>query len=162
MTNEEMEMEIKRVTSRLTMLDEIIKSERLGEPKMLVFRCSHSGKLFPGNYAKEWGRTTGIGLGEDVVSETLDSLYHVSPPPIESVSDPMDLMHPLQSTMAQVDLLTIPTAMFAENALILHHQDKNYSKRKAIIHANQMRKSGSRIAAFMAEWARINGNEVVQ
>lgn len=148
---------VKSVTDRMTAVDAVLKSEGVGQPKVMAFRCSHSGLYFPANYIKEWGKTTGIGLGEVVVSETLDSLYHVDPPPVEAIKDPMDFLHPFQSSFAQVDMQLVPKAEYDANTLILHSKDPRYLLRRDIMRKNQMKKQGSKVASYMAAWTNING-----
>lgn len=152
---EEQAANLKAVTDRLDILDALIKSEGIGQPKVMAFRCTHSGKLFPADFAKEWGKTTGIGLGPEIVSECLDSMYHVPPPKVETVKRPEHIMHPMQSTRAQLDLVTVLKSEYEANKLILHRDDPDFAQRAEILRQNQMNKPGSVIAAYYSEYFRI-------
>ena len=88
-----------------------------------AFRCSHSGKYFPADYLKQWGRKYGIGLGSVPVSETLDS-NHDFPVCIPESGDMDKAMHPMGTTMAQVDFVMVEEKEYEENKLILHHEDR--------------------------------------
>lgn len=158
MTHEELELYVKAVTDRLTVLDQIIKSEKLGQPKVMAFRCTHSGLYYPANYVKEWGKTTGIGLGSSVVSESLDSQYHLAPE-MTRVKRIEDIMHPLEHSFAQVDMVTIPEEEFLANQLILANDDPSMERRAAICRGKQLQKGG-RVALLQSEFARVMGRKV--
>lgn len=148
-----MQDNLKSVTDKLTILDQLVKSAKLGQPMVMAFRCTHSGLYFPANYAKEWGKTTGIGLGPSVCSEALNSQYHIAPN-MEKVRRIEDIMHPLEHTFAQVDLVTVPQDEFAANQLVLAVDDQDMSQRAKICRQKQINKGG-RIAAAAAEFSRI-------
>lgn len=156
MTHEELEAYVTSVVgSRLNKIDAIIASEKLGRPKVLAFRCAHSEMYFPADYHKEWGITTGIGMGPDVLSESLDSNYHIAPPDIRQVKRESDIMHPVGYSFAQLDLVLVDEQEFEDNSLILHRDDQDMRIRAGIMRSIQMRSEKGVIAAHSAEFNRI-------
>lgn len=149
---------VKSVTDRLTMVDQILKSEKLGQPKTMAFRCTHSGLYFPADYVKQWGITTGIGLGPNVVSETLDSYYHLPPTDQRYAQSPLDIMHPVGHSFSQVDVVTIPQDEFNANQLVLIRDDPKMLKRAPILRNKQIAKGGQ-LAAYVSEVARVMGQK---
>lgn len=113
-----------------------------------AFRCSHSGKYFPADYTKQWGRKYGVGLGPTPVSETLDSAMDF-PVCVPESGDMDKAMHPMGVTHAQVDFCWVEEAEYEANKLVLHHEDRDYSKRAKILRENQIGKKG-RLASMLS------------
>lgn len=112
----------------------------MAEEKLVpAFRCSHSGKYYPGDYAKNWGRKYGIGLGPIPVSECLDTQDHMAA--VESADDPASLMKPVGNTLAQVDFCLVPESEYNDNRLILAADDPRMVLRKRIVWENQAKKN---------------------
>lgn len=114
---------------------------------MKVFRCSHSGLLLPPDYAKEWGRKYGVGLGPNVVSECVDTHYWRDPPHwsqrgIRSVEQ---IMHPVCPTYAQVDLIDHPAEKWedipADQKMILRSEPDSARRRAAVLLQKQLQNS---------------------
>lgn len=109
--------------------------------KVKAFRCSHSGKYYPHDYAKEWGRKYGIGLGPVPVSECLDTIE--GQPIVESSDDEATLMRPVGVTCAQVDFVEVEESEYEANRLILAIEDPRMITRSEILRRNQRKKSAS-------------------
>jgi hypothetical protein len=148
MTPEQLEALVLEHTSRLDMVDAIVGSN--GQ-RVLAFRCSHSAGYFPANYTKEWGHTTGIGLGPQPVSECLDTYYHIAPPPLKDCRGRVEnIMHPVGHSMAQIDLVEIPIKVYEANKLILMDDDPDMTSRIAIVRKKQDVNPKSQRKAYMA------------
>jgi len=156
MTPEQMEQIILEQGTRLTLLDNIIKAARLGEEHTLAFRCSHSGKYFPPDYTKEWGRKYGIGLGPEPVSETLDSDYLSVLPGLEKLKRPEQLAYAVNSSQAQIDLVEIPLGLFETQSLILAADDPDVERRMDVILPRQLNNSPL-LRAMHADFLRKKG-----
>lgn len=162
MTNEELEAALKAVTDKLTILDQVIKSAKLGAPVVAAFKCNHSGLYFPPDYVKEWGKLYGIGLGIDPVSEVLNSDYDTAPPkPDESTMDINTIMHPLIVTRVQVDLMTVPQDEYEANKAIIAIDDPRMVERAKICRANQLDNPKGRLKALEANWMGLTGMAIV-
>ena len=144
MTPEQLEAALKTVTDRLDHLDPLITGK-----EYMYFRCLHSGKFFPADYIKEWGRKYGIGLGGDPRSECLDSQYNVKPS-LEGIRTLDDIMHPCKISGAPLDVVYASKKAPASLLLITKNQDRNGSKRGALMRANQLKHPDNRIAALTA------------
>lgn len=153
MTPEQLEALVLEHTSRLDMVDAIVGSN--GQ-RVLAFRCSHSAGYFPADYTKRWGHDVGIGLGGSPVSETLDSYYHIAPPPLKDCRGKTDnIMHPVGHSMAQIDLVEIPIQVFQANQLILMADDPDMTKRIEIIRKKQDVNPASQRRTYMAQYNLI-------
>lgn len=152
-----LESEVRAVTDSNREIDRVIKAAKLGAPVKVAFRCSHSGLFFPSDYAKEWGRKYGIGLGSQVVSESLDSDYSTQPqgPNTIRVRNVLQLMHPVQTSQAQVDFVVVPEAEADEKSLIPAHEDADMGRRVAILFAKQMNNPASQLRYLVAEYNRL-------
>lgn len=153
-TLEELEVDLRAVTTRLTVIDKIVKAADLGQEMILVFRCNHSGLYFPSDYIKEWGRLYGIGLGPDPVSEVLDTDYSISPPEITpDIRTPDQIMHPVGHCRVQVDMHLAP----AEDIqyAIPAHEDPGMFERAKVIRSRQMVNPRSRLPMVMLAWDRV-------
>lgn len=129
---------VKSITDRMDLVDSIIKSERLGQPKVLAFRCGHSGLYLPPDYVKEWGRLYGIGLGPSPCSEVLDSDYHTAPPAINEQTRSFDqVMHPVGNSFAQVDSVLVYAAEVEGHEAICAKDDPYMEARVTIVRARQ-------------------------
>lgn len=151
MTPEEMESNLKAVTDRLTALDQVIKDAKLGRPTVMAFRCSHSGLYFPADYAKKWGVLYGLGMGSAVVSETMDTDYDVAPPSLDNVGirTPQQFMHPMRTSLAQVDFAVVPQDEFDANQLVCAHQDPLMTKRATIVYQKQLANPASKVKLLL-------------
>lgn len=113
------------------------------------FRCTHSGLLYPPDYAKEYGRKYGIGLGPDVCSEALDTVYELPLPDWDPAQRrPEGVMHPLRVTRAQLDFILLPPGRRTELA-ILDIEDEGMEERCRVIRRKQVEKS-PQLRMFMA------------
>lgn len=139
MTMEELELSLKTVTDRLSILDDLVRGK-----KHMVFRCSHSGLYFPADYLKEWGRKYGKGLGPEPVSECLDTDYNMPVVARAGVQSHLDCIHPFGVTRAQVDCVFLPEVEPGER-LILHEDDPSYRERVKIIREKQLVNPRSKI-----------------
>jgi len=144
MTPEQLEAALKTVTDRLDHLDPLIAGK-----EVMYFRCLHSGKFFPADYIKEWGRKYGIGLGGDPRSECLDSQYHVKPS-LEGIKTLDDIMHPCKISGAPLDVVYAARKAPASSLLITSQNDRYGEKRSRIMRANQLKNKENRIAALTA------------
>lgn len=157
MSIEELEAALKAVTDRMTVLDEIIKSARIGEPKVAAFRCNHSGLYFPPDYVKEWGKLYGVGLGPDPVSEVFDTDYDTDPPRVtEETRDIATIMHPLVVTRMQVDLVTIPKGEWDASQAVLDMDDPLLRQRARIVRAKQLQNPRGKLRALQASWDMLH------
>lgn len=156
MTNEELEQNLKAVTDRLTLLDQVIKGAKIGAPVVTAFRCNHSGLYFPADYVKQWGRLYGHGLGPTPVSEVLDTDYETDPPPITNkIEDINQIMHPMGHVRVQMDLMNVPQDEYEAKKAIAHHEDKNMRRRAAIVRAKQLANPRGKLRMLQASWERI-------
>lgn len=154
---DKLEADIRAVSDSNKALDQVVRAAKLGRPMTVAFRCTHSGRFYPSSYAKDWGKKTGIGLGPDIVSECLDSQYHVDPPLLRGVRRAEDVMHPVVVCMAQVDFVVIPEEDFAAGRLILAADDEFMEERIKIIRDNQLRHPESKIRMYTAEYLGATG-----
>lgn len=163
MTTEELEAAIKACTSRLDMLDQVIKSAKMGAPVTIAFKCNHSGLYYPADYVKEWGKLYGHGLGPDPVSEMLDSDYDTPPPrPDDRTMDITTIMHPLRVTRVQVDLVTVPQDEYDENRAVIAIDDPRIITRAKICRAKQLdNPKGGELRSLQANWMAITGAVVL-
>lgn len=117
-----------------------------------VFRCTHSGLYFPADYAKQWGRGYGIGLGPDVCSEALDSIYELPLPDFsEQLRRPENYMHPVRVTKAQMDFLLVAPDDATAQAAILAEEDLDMDRRADVIRKKQLANS-PQLRAFTARF----------
>lgn len=157
MSIEQLESALLAVTSRLDLLDGVIKDARLGMPTTLAFHCNHSNLYFPADYVKEWGRLYGHGLGPDPVSEILDSDYDTAPPKItEDTRDFEGIMHPLVTTRVQVDLVKVPVIDYEAGRAVLAIDDPRLKARVSIIRPKQLANPKSRLRSLQAQWSTLN------
>lgn len=138
------------VTDRLDMLDPLIQSKQ-----HMYFRCLHSGKFFPADYIKEWGRKYGIGLGGDPRSEALDSDYYTRPS-LEGIKTIEDIMHPCKISGAPLDVAFLSKVPPADQLLITSQGDRDGSRRGRLMRANQLRNPLNKIAALVSVAVREN------
>lgn len=155
---DELAAAVRAVTDSNASIDAVIKAAKIGAPKEIAFRCSHSGMFFPANYAKEWGRLYGIGLGDQVVSESLDSMYQVKtnhPAPEE----PQDLMHPLVNSCAQVDYGVFDEEQVNSALLIPAYTDTRMAKRVEVLFQKQMTNPKSSLGLLVAQFKLLKGTK---
>lgn len=119
---------------------------------MLAYRCRHSGLYFPESYFKEWGKTTGIGMGPRPVSEVLDTLDN------EGVSKSLNHgpMLPVGVTHAELDLVQVTPDEFEARKAILASDDPDMAKRVPLIITKQKAK---RIATAQAAFTLATEGE---
>lgn len=150
---DELEASLKAVTDNTGRL----MDRAAGKGMLPAFRCGHSGLLYPPDYAKEWGRLYGIGLGPDVCSEALDSDYDTAPPEVDSsIKRITQIMHGMRVTKAQMDLVSVTPEEYSARTTVLDQEDPDYDKRAPILLEKQLKKSGT-LQALYAEWERRNG-----
>lgn len=144
---------VKSLTDRLTMVDEVLRQAKLGRNMTLAFVCGASGLYFPGDYVKGWGKRYGIGLGPHPVSETLQSDYDTNPAPITpETRDINDIMHPLYVSQAQVDYMLVPEEELTAHLAILDREDRGYRQRVKIVRAKQSQNPKSKIKLLETAW----------
>jgi len=137
---------VKSITDRLDLVDQVLKANRLGRDTVMAFRCGESGLLYPGNYVKDWGKQYGIGLGPHPVSESLQSEYEVAPPAITpEIQSIEQIMHPLRSSGAQMDMVLVDASEFSESAAVLAKDDARMRLRVPILISKQLNNSRGRI-----------------
>jgi len=153
--------DVKSVTDHMRMVDAVFKAAKLGKKMELVFQCAHSGLYFDGSYAREWGRTYGIGLGPDVCSEVLDSDYDTPLPPLNSAIKRVEQVAfgvlvskaQMDAHLADVDLITE-----ANQWAVTADEDPDLDQRMAIVRPRQLRNPrGGALLAINTEWARQKG-----
>jgi len=148
---------VKSLTDSMSLVDAIIRAEKLGQPKVMVFRCGHSGLFFPGDFLRGWGSLYGIGLGYSPVSEVLDSDYQTPPPAISPAIRNIDqIMHGLCVCNAQVDAVLVPEAEYFSNRAVLAIDDAQMDERVKIILPKQLAKSPT-LKMLRANYASMNG-----
>lgn len=142
MTEEQLaalEADVKAVTDRMTIIDDILRQRGAGVDMVLAFQCGHSRLYYPSDYVRNWGRLYGIGLGPNVVSEALDSAYDVPPPPITPAIRSMDqIMHPFQHCRAQMDTVLVERSVMEADKAVLGVNDGWYQRRAPILRAKQL------------------------
>lgn len=152
---EELEIDLQAVTSRLTIIDQILAASKLGRDMRMVFRCNHSGLHLPSDYVREFGKLYGIGLGPDPVSEVLDSDYDTAPPAITPDIRSLDqIMHPLIVTRVQVDLALVNAEEM--QMAILAKDDVHLDKRSKIVRQKQLTNPAGKLRVMAAAWERAN------
>ena len=125
-------------------------------PKMKAFRCSWSGLLYPADYFKEWGRKYGLGLGPVPVSEALNSRTDL-PCCIPEGGSMEAAMHPIEVTMAQLDLVEVSEEEYNANRAILASEDPRMEKRARILRGKQLEKPDTKLAALMRQKGHDHG-----
>lgn len=138
MTLEELETALKTATDKISVIDDVINGKA-----NLVWRCSHSGLMYPADYVSQWGRKYGISLGKEVVSECLDTNYHVKPISPDKARRPEHIMFPFGFSRASVDAFFVPLEVANKNMPVLHNDDPLYETRTPILRAKQMAKKDS-------------------
>lgn len=150
---------VKSLTDRMTMVDEVFRQAKLGRDMVPVFQCGHSGLYLPGDYIRGWGKDYGIGLGQHPVSECLDSDYDTAPPPITpEIRSIEQIMHPLHTTCAQVDMLLVERSAYEDDRLILAKEDPYLESRARLVRRKQLAHPKSRIRNMQAAWAALGRN----
>lgn len=113
-------------------------------PLIKVFKCAHSGKYLPNDYVEQWGIKYGHGLGPKPVSECLDTQYGMAPQFQNIVyNEAKDkMMFPFTHSCAPIEIAWVEEEEFnnPENRLITHHEDPDFSKRKALLRKIQFKK----------------------
>jgi len=112
----------------------------------MAFRCRHSGLYYPPDYAKEWGRKYGIGLGPHPVSEILDTNYNAKIATCEV--DPSRTMFPVGVTKGQLDFVMVTHEEYNANKAILAIDDPRMEKRAKIVQEKQ-KKNSPRLSAIL-------------
>jgi hypothetical protein len=111
--------------------------------KVWAYRCARTGLYYPGDYAEQWGRKYGKGLGPTPVSEALVNIYQ-SPVPQSKQAE--FTMHPIAACSAQVDLVQIDEAEYAANRAVLQDDDPDYRiraplmRQRQLVHSDEMAK----------------------
>jgi len=115
--------------------------------------------FYPGDYAKNYGRKYGIGLGPDPVSECLDSEYDTAPPAITpEIRRIEQIMFPVRNSKAQLDLMLVSPEEYAANRAILAIDDPRMEARATLVRAKQLKNpAGGPLVALTTEWNRIQG-----
>lgn len=114
---------------------------------MYAFRCRHSGLYFPPDYAKEWGRKYGIGMGPNVRSECLDTHFEC---PEAKAYDGED-MHPVGVCYAELDLVNITEEEYNAKRAVLASEDPDMTIRVRILKAKQHARKVSDATAHLAK-----------
>jgi len=152
---------VKSITDRLDLVDEVFKQLRVGRNMVLVFQCGHSGLYLPGDYVKNWGRGYGIGLGPHPVSEVLDTDYHTDPPAITpEIQSIEQIMHPVGNSMAQVDYMLVEESVAKANMAVLASADPHMRARAGIVRRKQLDNPKSRLRNMAVAWERAGRNLV--
>lgn len=147
---------VKSITDHLTIVDEILKANRMGRNMVMAFQCGESGLYYPPDYVKNWGKLYGIGLGPSPVSESLQSEYDVAPPAITPETQSLEqIMHPLRSSCAQMDLDLVDASVFGSGAAVLVTADPLMRKRAPILYAKQIANPRGRLGATRAAWSNM-------
>lgn len=151
---------VKSITDRLNMVDQVFAAARLGVDMVLVFECGDSGLFFPADYVRNWGRDWGDGLGPVVCSETLQTDYYTAPPEPDRNTRSLDqIMHPLYHSRAPIDAHLVERGMAEANMAIPMKDDENIVKRAPILYQKQLKNPLSKISRFQgmsltqATWA---------
>lgn len=148
---------VKAVTDSNASIDAVIKAARIGAPKVIAFRCTHSGMFMPSDYAKEWGTKYGHGLGTQVVSESLNSQYFVEPSQPERAKNLVQLMHPVEVSQAQMDYVVIDAEEYKANRLVPAIDDSDLNIRIPLLYKKQLAKKGSRLSLLSAQFSMAKG-----
>lgn len=133
MTIEELEQALLALTDRLDHLDPLVQGM-----EHLYFRCSHSGLFFPADYLSQWGRKYGVGLGPQPVSECLNSRYDIFPTAHSNMRSELDVMHPLDVSMAPVVPVFSTDVMPPGRMLVLAMDDPWNYVRSKFLRAKQL------------------------
>lgn len=146
---------VKSLTDHMTMVDAIIKANKLSRETVLAFQCGHTGLYFPADYVKSWGRTYGIGLGPHPVSESLDTDYFTDPPAITEQTRSLDqIMHPVGNSFAQVDYMLVGLDDYNDCRLILAKEDPYMEHRAKIVREKQLVNPKSKLRIMQVAWDR--------
>jgi hypothetical protein len=146
LTPEQIEENLKTVTDRLDHLDNLMSGK-----EELVFRCSHSGLFYPSDYISQWGRKYGIGLGKEVVSECLDTLYENQVIRPENAQTMDQVMYPVGVSRSQVDCFFVSPVVAEEKKPIIASEDPVYIKRTPILIQKQLEHPGSILKSLRGE-----------
>jgi len=138
---EQIETNLKSITDRLDHLDKLVAGE-----EELVFRCSHSGLFYPSDYISNWGKKYGIGLGREIVSECLDTLYQCDPIRPENARIPDQIMYPVGVSRAQMDAFFVSPEVASAKKPVLALEDPVYQARTPILIEKQLAHPGSILA----------------
>ena len=152
MNAKEIEANLKAITDRLDHLDPLVTGK-----EFLFFRCSHSGKFFPGDYVKEWGRRYGVGIGGEVRSEALDTMYEVDPMLHKSLRSIKQIMHPCKVSGAPVIPVFLAKIPARKDLLIPEFEDKYGDARAEILLSYQMKNKRSKIRLYQTMYAKQFG-----
>jgi hypothetical protein len=153
--------DVKSITDRLDLVDKVFKAAKFGKKMELVFQCAHSGLYFDGSYAREWGRSYGIGLGPDVCSEVLDSDYDTPLPPLNgSIKRIEQVAFGVLVSKAQMDAHLADVDQITKAGLwaVEAQEDPDMEARMAIVRPRQLRNArGGALLALNTEWMRQKG-----
>ena len=153
--------DVKSITDSLAYVDAVFKAAKLGRNMALVFQCAHSGLYFDGSYAREWGRTTGIGLGPDVCSEVLDTDYDSPLPSLNGrIKRVEQISFGVIVSKAQMDahLADLDAIEEAGQWAVPAIEDPDLERRIAIVRPRQLKNPrGGALLAIQTEWTRQKG-----
>lgn len=153
---DELEAAVRAVTDSNRSIDAILRNARLGREMAVAFQCNHSGMHFPADYVKNWGKLYGIGLGPDPVSECLNSDYDMPVPEITpDIRSWEQIMHPLITTKAQVDMMEV--AIDQVQYLVLAKDDPYLDERARIVRQKQLTNPRSRLRLMAVKWQEMRG-----
>ncbi len=152
---------VQSITDRLALMDAILAKHKMGINSEMVFRCGRSGLYFRGDYVREWGKSSGIGLGPDVCSEALNTDYDTPLPRLDgSIKRIEQIAFGVECPKSQVDaVLEDVDAITRENLWAVKAiDDPEITDRMKIIRPKQLRNPrGTALLAIQTEWARQKG-----
>lgn len=156
-----LEASVRVVTDSNKSIDAVLKAAKIGAPTVIAFRCSHSRMFYPHDFAKQWGRDYGIGLGASPVSESLDSMYGISASETQYATKLEHFMHPVQTSCAQVDFVVVPEEEYSAALLIPQQQDLDMVLRSRIIFEKQMNSENGRLRMLVANYNSLRAKKAV-
>lgn len=152
---------VKSLTDRLTMVDTILRAQRMGQNMALVFRCGHSGLYYDGSYVRQWGKDFGIGLGPSPVSEALNSDYDTPLPRLDgSIKRIEQIAFGVGNCCAQMDAQLADLDLIEEDGLwaVPAEEDPDMEARMLIIRPKQLANPrGTGLLSLQTEWNRQKG-----
>ena len=123
---------------------------------VMAFRCSASGLFYPADYLKGYGSIYGIGLGPVACSESLQSDYTTPPAEITNLTRSISqIMHPLESSRAQLDHVMISPAEMKRATPVLVVDDPFYDLRAPILRAKQLKNPAGRIKVLQSKFENL-------
>jgi len=146
MLPEEIEKNIKSITDSHKFTDQLMK----GDIKMF-FQCNGTGLYFPPDYVRMWGRKYGKGLGPNVVSECLETLWQSPLAVPKNLRHATQIMFPMGQGGHQLTAVMMKNGDADKIQMAIPAElDPFYDARAKIIRTIQIKNPNGRLKSYLS------------